>query len=47
MGACLTTIELEKEAFHFSAAHFTLFSATERENLHDTTTRCVAGSVVQ
>ncbi len=34
MGACLTSIELEKEAFHFSAAHFTLFSATERENLH-------------
>ena len=29
-----TIIELEKEAFHFSAAHFTLFSPTERENLH-------------
>lgn len=30
----LTTIELAKESFHFSAAHFTLFSATKRERLH-------------
>lgn len=29
-----TTIEISKEALHFAAAHFTLFSATERENLH-------------
>lgn len=27
-------IELFKEAMKFSAAHFTIFSATERENLH-------------
>jgi 6-pyruvoyltetrahydropterin/6-carboxytetrahydropterin synthase len=30
----LTTLRLSKEAFKFSAGHFTLFSATERENLH-------------
>ena len=30
----LTTIEIQKEYLHFSSAHFTLFSATERENLH-------------
>ena len=29
-----TTIEIRKEALHFAAAHFTIFSATERENLH-------------
>ena len=29
-----TTIEISKEYLHFSAAHFTLFSATNRENLH-------------
>ena len=29
-----TTIEISKEYLHFAAAHFTLFSATERENLH-------------
>ena len=28
------TIELAKEYFHFSAAHFTIFSATNRERLH-------------
>ncbi len=28
------TIELAKEDIHFSAAHFTIFSATKRENLH-------------
>lgn len=27
-------IELAKEDMHFSAAHFTIFSADERENLH-------------
>lgn len=27
-------LEIAKESLHFSAAHFTLFSATERENLH-------------
>jgi len=30
----LTTIEITKEDIKFSAAHFTLFSATERERLH-------------
>ena len=29
-----TTISIGKEALHFAAAHFTIFSATERENLH-------------
>lgn len=29
-----TTFEISKEALHFAAAHFTIFSATERENLH-------------
>jgi 6-pyruvoyltetrahydropterin/6-carboxytetrahydropterin synthase len=30
----LTTIELSKEYLKFSAAHFTVFSAVERERLH-------------
>lgn len=30
----LTKIELSKENMTFSAGHFTIFSATERENLH-------------
>lgn len=30
----VTTIEIHKEYLHFSCAHFTLFSATDRENLH-------------
>ena len=30
----LTTIELYKEEMKFSAGHFTIFSASERENLH-------------
>lgn len=30
----LATIELFKEAMKFSAGHFTIFSATHRENLH-------------
>lgn len=29
-----TTLELYKEEMKFSAGHFTIFSATERENLH-------------
>ncbi len=29
-----TILEIDKEAMHFAAAHFTLFSAEERENLH-------------
>ena len=29
-----TRIEIAKEDMHFSAAHFTVFSATRRENLH-------------
>ena len=29
-----TTIEIDKENLKFSAAHFTIFSATERERLH-------------
>ena len=27
-------IEIHKQAHHFSCAHFTIFSATKRENLH-------------
>jgi 6-pyruvoyltetrahydropterin/6-carboxytetrahydropterin synthase len=30
----LTRIEISKEYLNFSAGHFTIFSATERENLH-------------
>ncbi|SDX50131.1 6-pyruvoyl trahydropterin synthase family protein [Thiocapsa roseopersicina] len=30
----LTRIEISKEFLNFSAGHFTIFSATERENLH-------------
>lgn len=30
----ITTIELSKEYLKFSAGHFTIFSATERERLH-------------
>jgi 6-pyruvoyltetrahydropterin/6-carboxytetrahydropterin synthase len=30
----LTTVELYKENMKFSVAHFTIFSATERERLH-------------
>lgn len=29
-----TSIEIRKEDMHFSAAHFTVFSASKRENLH-------------
>lgn len=34
MNEELTTIEISKEYLKFSAAHFTIFSATERESLH-------------
>ncbi|MGB5324420.1 MAG: 6-carboxytetrahydropterin synthase [Pseudomonadales bacterium] len=34
MTARFTTIEISKEDLKFSAAHFTVFSATERERLH-------------
>lgn len=30
----LTVVELHKDEFSFSAGHFTIFSATEREDLH-------------
>lgn len=30
----LATLELHKDEFSFSAGHFTIFSATEREDLH-------------
>ncbi len=30
----LTRLEISKEYLNFSAGHFTIFSATERENLH-------------
>jgi 6-pyruvoyltetrahydropterin/6-carboxytetrahydropterin synthase len=30
----VATIEISKDYLHFNAAHFTLFSATEREDLH-------------
>ena len=32
--ATLSSIEIEKSYLHFSAAHFTIFSATNRERLH-------------
>jgi len=32
--AKLASIEIEKSYLHFSAAHFTVFSATNRERLH-------------
>ena len=34
LGMRRASIELAKEDMHFSAAHFTIFSAGERENLH-------------
>ena len=33
-GLRRTSIEIAKEDIHFAAAHFTVFSATKRENLH-------------
>ena len=44
-----TRIHIAKEYLHFSSAHFTIFSATEREDLHGhtfyttATVECVAG----
>ena len=34
MRPSTTTIRISKEYLHFSSAHFTIFSATEREDLH-------------
>jgi 6-pyruvoyltetrahydropterin/6-carboxytetrahydropterin synthase len=34
MQKYLTTVELQKESMKFSAGHITIYSATERENLH-------------
>lgn len=34
MPSQTTLIEISKEYLHFAAAHFTIFSAKERENLH-------------
>ena len=34
MSGQLVSLKLAKQRFHFSAAHFTIFSATERERLH-------------
>lgn len=34
MSVRQTTIEISKDYLHFNAAHFTIFSATEREDLH-------------
>lgn len=34
LSVARTTLEINKEALHFAAAHFTIFSATARENLH-------------
>ncbi|MBV1905574.1 MAG: 6-carboxytetrahydropterin synthase [Pseudomonadales bacterium] len=34
MTPSTTRITIEKDYLHFSCAHFTIFSATERENLH-------------
>jgi 6-pyruvoyltetrahydropterin/6-carboxytetrahydropterin synthase len=33
-GPSVSTIEISKDYLHFNAAHFTLFSASEREDLH-------------
>ena len=44
----LTRIEIRKEALHFSCAHFTIFSATSRENLHGHNYRvqaCALGAI--
>ena len=34
MSGQLVSLKLAKQRFHFSAAHFTIFSASERERLH-------------
>ena len=33
IGTALTTIEISKDYLHFNSAHFTIFSAAEREDL--------------
>lgn len=33
-GQPISTIQISKDYLHFNAGHFTLFSATEREDLH-------------
>ncbi len=33
-ASTVSSIEISKDYLHFNAAHFTLFSATEREDLH-------------
>jgi 6-pyruvoyltetrahydropterin/6-carboxytetrahydropterin synthase len=47
-SAQLTRIEIGKEYLSFSAGHFTIFSATERENLHghNFQVRCAATASV-
>jgi 6-pyruvoyltetrahydropterin/6-carboxytetrahydropterin synthase len=44
----LTRIEINKQYLNFSAGHFTIFSATERENLHghNFRVRCTATAAV-
>ena len=44
----LTRIEISKEYLNFSAGHFTIFSATERENLHghNFQVRCAVSTAV-
>lgn len=44
----LTRIEISKEYLNFSAGHFTIFSATERENLHghNFQARCAVSATV-
>jgi 6-pyruvoyltetrahydropterin/6-carboxytetrahydropterin synthase len=42
MSERLTTVSIAKENLSFSIAHFTIFSATERENLHGHTYRVSA-----
>jgi 6-pyruvoyltetrahydropterin/6-carboxytetrahydropterin synthase len=44
----LTRFEISKEYLNFSAGHFTIFSATERENLHghNFQVRCVLTAAV-
>ncbi|NRA40910.1 MAG: 6-carboxytetrahydropterin synthase [Pseudomonadales bacterium] len=43
----LTTIEIDKDYLKFSAAHFTVFSATERERLHGHNFRVIARFVAE
>lgn len=43
----LTTIEIDKDYLKFSAAHFTVFSGTERERLHGHNFRVIARFVAE